>query len=114
MGSTLALSRSSRKKSAIRTSSASARAASVSRCGERSPRSIIERKETLIRARSLRSSCVMRAERDIRNWRILRPTSLTTLDWMVRSDALPLVRGLRTSTSAIFKDTASETQPSIV
>jgi len=56
----------------------------------------------------------MRAERDIRNWRILRPTSLTTLDWMVRSDALPLVRGLRTSTSAIFKDTASETQPSIV
>ena len=38
-------------------------------------------------ARSLNSSCVIRVERDVLSWRILRPTSLTMVAWMVRSAA---------------------------
>jgi len=55
----------------------------------------------------------MRPERDIRSWRIRRPTSLTTVEWMTRSDALRPVRcngKLPTNGTAIFKDTASEIQ----
>ena len=52
------------------TPKASASEASVSKWATRSPRSIIERKDTEMRARSAKSSCVHRSERWVRSSRI--------------------------------------------
>ena len=58
------------------TSSALAKRARVSICGARSPRSIIERKETEISALSASPSWVTLSVRDCRSWRIRRPRAL--------------------------------------
>src|SRR5947209_20057945 len=72
----------------MRTSSASAIFASVSRWGDRSPRLIMERNDTLMLARSLRSSCVIFEARVSRKWRMRLPTSLTTPAGAIRIPTL--------------------------